>query len=157
MEIDGDSRMESVIFIGLQASGKSTFYQQRFFNTHVRINLDMLKTRHREKQLMETCLQARQPFVIDNTNPTKEDRQKYIEAAKAAGFRVVGYYFQSQIEECKSRNENRPAGQQVPLVGVLGTYNRLEIPTLDEGFDELHYVRIAEDNSFVVEEWTDEV
>ena len=36
--------MEAVLFVGLQASGKSTFYRERFFRTHVRINLDMLKT-----------------------------------------------------------------------------------------------------------------
>lgn len=53
-----DTPMEAVIFIGLQASGKSTFYQERFFNTHVRINLDMLKTRNREKQSLQVCLQT---------------------------------------------------------------------------------------------------
>jgi len=26
--------MEAIIFIGIQATGKSTFFQQRFFNTH---------------------------------------------------------------------------------------------------------------------------
>ena len=149
--------MEAVVFIGLQASGKSTFYRARFFNTHVRINLDMLKTRHRENQLIETCLQTKQPFVVDNTNPTKAERRKYIEAAKKAGFRVVGYYFQSQVEECKRRNESRPGHHQVPLAGVLGTYRRLEIPTLDEGFDQLNYVKIGEDGDFIVEEWTDEI
>lgn len=85
--------MEAVLLIGLQASGKSTFYQQRFFNTHVRISLDLLKTRNREKLLMQLCLETQQPFVVDNTNPTKEERQRYLEAARAAGFRVVGYYF----------------------------------------------------------------
>ncbi len=149
--------MEVVVFIGLQASGKSTFYQQRFFNTHLRINLDMLKTRNRERLLMQVCLQTQQPFVIDNTNPTKEERQRYIEPAKAADFRIIGYYFQSQVEQCIRRNEGRSQGQQVPLPGVLGTYKRLEIPTLDEGFDELHYVRIDEDGAFVVEGWSDEV
>ena len=39
--------MQAVIFIGIQGSGKTTFYRDRFFNTHFRINLDMLKTRHR--------------------------------------------------------------------------------------------------------------
>lgn len=33
--------MEAVIFIGLQASGKSSFYKERFFSTHVWINLDL--------------------------------------------------------------------------------------------------------------------
>jgi len=36
--------MEAVIFTGIQAVGKSTFYKEHFFTTHVRINLDMLKT-----------------------------------------------------------------------------------------------------------------
>lgn len=34
--------MQAVIFTGLQASGKSAFYRERFFNTHIRINLDIL-------------------------------------------------------------------------------------------------------------------
>jgi len=39
--------MEAIIFIGIQATGKSTFYKDNFFKTHIRINLDMLKTRKR--------------------------------------------------------------------------------------------------------------
>ncbi len=148
--------MEAVLFIGMQASGKSTFYRERFFSSHVRINLDMLKTRHREKRLLEVCLDTKQPFIVDNTNPTKLDRQAYISSAKQAGFRVVGYYFQSNIEDCKRRNEQRVAEQQVPLPGLLGTYSKLELPNIDEGFDQLFYVRITDDE-FVVEEWRDEV
>jgi predicted kinase len=57
--------MEAVIFIGIQGSGKSSFYRQHFFNTHIRINLDMLKTRHREKIFVRACLEAKQRFVVD--------------------------------------------------------------------------------------------
>ena len=39
--------MEIIILMGIQASGKSTFYRQKFADSHIRINLDMLKTRHR--------------------------------------------------------------------------------------------------------------
>ena len=116
----------------------------------------MLKTRHREKRLLEACLDTKQSFVVDNTNPTKLERQDYISAAKQAGFRVVGYYFQSSIEDCKLRNERRAIEQQIPLPGLLGTYSKLELPCIDEGFDQLFYVRITEDG-FVVEEWKNEV
>jgi len=68
--------VELIIFIGIQAVGKSTFYQQRLFNTHIRINLDMLKTRHREQILTNVCLTAKQPFVIDNTNVTRSERAR---------------------------------------------------------------------------------
>ncbi|MEL6944740.1 MAG: ATP-binding protein, partial [Bacteroidota bacterium] len=36
--------MQAILFIGIQASGKSTFYKERFFNTHVRISMDLLNT-----------------------------------------------------------------------------------------------------------------
>ena len=149
--------MEVVIFIGLQGAGKSTFYKERFYTTHLRINLDMLKTRHREKRLIEVCIETRQPFVVDNTNPSQGDRAVYIRRAKDAGFRVVGYYFQSRIEDCKRRNDQRPPEQKVPLKGILGTAGRMELPTRAEGFDDLFYVRIDETGKFVTEGWQDEV
>jgi predicted kinase len=145
--------MEIIIFIGLQGSGKSTFYKRTLSDTHVRLNLDMLKTRHREQVLLKACLEAKQPVVIDNTNPTPEDRARYIAPAKAAGFRVIGYYFQSKIEDCKRRNSQRPAKEVVPLPALLGTASRLVPPTPQEGFDELRYIRISDDGNFVQEEW----
>ena len=152
-----DNAVEAVIFVGIQGAGKSTLYQERFFATHMRLNLDMLKTRHREKRLLMACVETSQPFVVDNTNPTRAEREVYIRAAKDAGFRVVGYYFQSRVEDCKRRNDQRPSAQQVPLRGILGTAGRMEFPTRDEGFDAMYYVRIDEADRFVVEEWKDEV
>ncbi|TMQ33089.1 MAG: ATP-binding protein [Planctomycetota bacterium] len=149
--------MDAVIFVGLQGAGKSTFYRERFFATHLRINLDMLKTRHRENRFLQACIETRQPFVVDNTNATCVERQVYIEAARRAGFRVIGYYFQSRVEDCKRRNEQRPAEERIPVRGILGTSARMELPSRQEGFDELFYVRIDEVNRFVVEEWQDEV
>ena len=145
--------MNAIVFIGIQASGKSTFFQQRFADSHVRINLDMLKTRHREQRLIETCLATEQPFAIDKTNPTCEERAGYISSAHDAGFRVIGYYFQSSIEVCKERNASRIDAAQIPLKGLLGTHAKLELPSYEEGFDELYYVRIDDDGCFVVEEW----
>ena len=77
--------MEAVIFIGGQGSGKSTFYRETFLDTHVRINLDMLRTRHREKLILEACIAAQQSFVVDNTNPTLADRARYIVASARRG------------------------------------------------------------------------
>jgi predicted kinase len=71
--------VEAVVFIGVQASGKSSFYRERFFDTHLRINLDMLKTRHRERMLLRACIEAGQSFVVDNTNPSVEERARYIQ------------------------------------------------------------------------------
>ncbi len=114
--------METILFIGGQAAGKSTFYQQRFRDTHLRINLDMLRTRHRETILLEACLRMKQPFVVDNTNPTRQDRQRYIPVAKAAGFQVIGYYFALRLEIALHRNAQREDQQRIPEKGVLATY-----------------------------------
>jgi predicted kinase len=148
--------VEAIIFVGLQGAGKSSFYRERFFGTHLRLSLDMLRTRPRERRLLQACVEARQRFVVDNTNPTRAERQLYIRPAREAGFRVIGYYFQSRVEDCMRRNERRPADQVVPLKGLLGTAGRMEVPSLSEGFDELHYVRIDEICGFVIEEWRDE-
>lgn len=148
--------MQMALFIGLQASGKSTFYRERFFATHVRLSLDLLRTRHRERQFLDTCLRTGQPLVVDNTNPTRAERRVYIEAARSTRFGVVGYYFRSTLEDCKRRNLERQSELVVPLAGLLGTYARLELPRRDEGFCELYYVRQV-DGRFEVEAWRDEV
>ena len=146
--------MEAVILMGIQGSGKSTFFRQRLFDTHVRINLDMLRTRRREKLLFEACLAAGQRLAVDNTNPTREDRARYIPAAKAAGFKVVGYFFESDLAECHKRNQQRQGKKLIPYGGLLHALKRLEMPSLDEGFDELYHVKVAPDGGFIVEPWT---
>lgn len=145
--------MEAIVFVGIQATGKSTFFRERFFRTHVRINLDMLKTRRRELLLLQACLDGQQPFVIDNTNPAREDRSRYLPLARAAGFRTVGYYFRSTLAEALPRNAARSPCERIPDVGVRGTAARLELPSLDEGFDQLFYVRIAADAGFDLQEF----
>ena len=149
--------MEAVIFIGLQASGKSSFYREKFIDTHIRLNLDMLKTRHRERILFNACLTAKQPVAIDNTNPAISDRQRYIPLAKEHKFTITGYYFYSTLEECQQRNSKRQGKSKISLVGILDTYKRLQLPSYEEGFDRLYYVKLIDNNSFVVKHWQDAV
>jgi len=149
--------MEAVIFIGIQASGKSTFYQQHFFKTHLRINLDMLKTRHREDLLLRACIEARQSFVVDNTNVLKSERARYIALAKPYGFEVIGYYFKSRLAQALQRNSQRTGPENIPAIGVVSKARRLEIPTYAEGFDRLVYVAIDPVTSqFITKEWKED-
>lgn len=148
--------MQAIIFTGIQATGKSTFYKTHFFNSHVRISLDLLNTRNRENRFLETCISTQTQFVVDNTNPSIEDRKKYIQLAKEKKYEVVGYYFSSSIEDALERNNQREGKERIPEVGVRGCYNRLEIPSLEEGFDKLYFVRLVDDK-FMVEDWRNEV
>ena len=143
-----------IVLMGLQASGKTTFYQ-RYFPEMVHINLDTLHTRNKERILLNDSLARGDSFVIDNTNPTRADRARYILPAKEAGYRVIGYYFQSSIADCKKRNSRRSGKAQVPFGALAATSRALELPEWAEGFDELYYVRIDGDG-FVAEPWKDE-
>src|SRR5262245_28140536 len=144
--------MEVVIFVGIQSTGKTTLYKQRFLETRIRISLDMLKTRPRELLLLKACLAAKQPFVLDNTNLTKANRQPYIELAKSFGFRITGYYFPAVVKEVLARNKQRTGKAVIPVPGIFGALKRLQPPTLDEGFDKLYQVAISSSNEFVINE-----
>ena len=143
---------EIVIFIGIPASGKTSFYKERFFPSHVYVSLDQVKTRSAEGELLTFCLGRNKSCVIDNTNVLRSDRARYIAAAKSCGFKVIGYCFVTQRDEALVRNAKRPEADKVPDVAILSAYAKLEYPEMDEGFDELHFVHLT-DNGFSVEDY----
>ena len=140
--------MQLIIFTGVQASGKSSFYLLNLYHSHLRVNLDMLKTRHRENIIFEACLASKTKMVIDNTNPTREDRARYIGRAKDAGFEVISYYFETDLNSTLRRNSHREGKANIPEVGVRATFKKLEVPSLDEGFDEIFKVKIVGNGDF---------
>jgi predicted kinase len=147
--------MEAVIFVGVQGSGKTTFYRERFFDTHVRISLDMLRTRHREQLLLAACLAAKQPFLVDNTNPLPSDRARYIGVAREGGFRVIAYFFDTTLRDAIQRNNRRTGKQKIPVPAIAGAFRKLQPPTPAEGFDHVFHVTIAPEGGFVVAKATE--
>jgi predicted kinase len=142
--------MEAIVFVGIQGAGKSAFFKERFFDTHVRINLDMLRTRRREETLLTACLQSGQPFVVDNTNPLPGDRSRYLGPARAAGFRTIAYFFDTPFRDAMLRNNLRPGRKKIPAPAVAGTFKKLVRPTAEEGFDEIYTVELTPDRGFLV-------
>lgn len=140
------------IMMGLQGSGKSTFYSRHLADEFVHVNLDTLKTRYQEKLLIEDCMQNERNFAIDNTNPTRLDRERYIKPAREAGYRVIGYFLESKIKDCMQRNALREGKARVPEKAIAATSNKLEIPSYEEGFDELYFVK-NNGETMTIEEW----
>jgi predicted kinase len=143
--------MEAIVLCGVQGSGKTTLYEDRFAATHVRVSLDVLGSREREAELVRECLAAGRPFVVDNTNPTPADRQRYVHPARAAGFRVIGYLIEIGDAEAIARNAGRSGAARVPVARVAGTARRLHRPTPEEGFDELWHATAAAAGGWHVE------
>ncbi|WP_298518977.1 hypothetical protein [uncultured Kordia sp.] len=148
--------MESIIFMGIQASGKTTFYKKHFFDTHIRISLDQLNTKNKQHRFLQTCFDTQSKFVIDNTNPEVETRKEFIEKAKENKYKVIGYYFSSEIQKSIERNKKREGKKRIPEIGIKGTFNKLVLPKFDEGFDELYFVKIVEDK-FEITAWKNEI
>lgn len=141
-----------VIMMGIQGSGKSTFYKEHLASRYVRVNLDTLKTRNREKRLIEDCIFKGKDFAIDNTNPTAEERARYITWAKQNGYKVTGYFMESKLKPCIERNNKRTGAECVPAKAIAATSNKLQMPSFDEGFDELYFVKNDGEN-MTVEKW----
>jgi predicted kinase len=143
--------MEAVILCGVQGAGKTTLYRDRFLETHVRVAMDLLRTRAREEAFVALCLEQRQPFVVDATNPTAADRRRYVEPARAAGFAVVGYLVEIADAQALARNAARSGRRRVPAAAVVGTGRRLLRPTPEEGFDELWHASAAPDGGWRID------
>jgi predicted kinase len=135
--------MEVVVLCGVQGSGKTTLYRDRFLATHVRVSMDLLRTRAREAAFVALCLETRQPFAVDNTNATAAERRRYVEPARAAGFRVIGYLVEVDAAPALARNAERTGRARVPAAGLLGTAKRFVRPAPEEGFDELWHATAA--------------
>jgi predicted kinase len=135
-----NTSMEAILLIGIPGAGKTTYYQAHFAGMHAHINLDTLKTRPREAARLRACIAAGESFVVDNTNVQRRERARYIDLAKSAGYRVIGYYFPISPQSALRRNAQRAGRGRIPSKGVWARYRLLEPPTLEEGFDELYVI-----------------
>lgn len=132
---------ECVIFIGLPASGKTTFYQRRFAGTHRHVSKDhwpnVSNKDVRQAEAMRAALARGESVVVDNTNPSPADRAKAIALAREYGARIVGYWFTATTREAVGRNRGREGKARVPDVAIFTKAKRMVSPTVAEGFDEL--------------------
>lgn len=143
--------MQAVILCGVQGSGKTSLYRDRFEYTHARISMDLLRTRAREAAFVKLCLETRMPFVVDNTNPTAAERARYIRPAQEAGFTVVGYLVEVDFALAAGRNAGRAGHARVAHSGLRDVARRFVRPAPEEGFAELWHATARPDGGWRVE------
>ena len=137
---------EAVILVGVQGSGKTTYFRDHFARTHQHISRDVQGSAEREAALVAECLGSGTSFVIDNTNSTRAVRAPLIRLAKQAGFRVIACFLNTPVRTAIGRNNHRKDKKAIPVPAILRTAKHLQPPTLNEGFDE---VRVVEGTSLV--------
>jgi predicted kinase len=140
------------VLVGLPASGKSTFTRQRFAD-HELVSKDLwpnARNRERRQQrLVEAALAAGRPVIVDNTNPSPEDRAPLVAIAQKLGVPVDVYWFVPDIAGSFARNAMREGRACVPDVAIRAVRARLVEPTLEEGFTRLFHVTL-DSGGFVV-------
>ena len=136
--------MQLILFIGLQGSGKTTYYQRHFAATHVHVSKDLMKNGRnrdaRQRELIDEALAEGKPVVVDNTNPTPVVRAPIIALGRRHGARVIAYLFEVPVKVALARNRTREGKARVPDVAIFVTAKKLVPPKFEEGFDEIHVV-----------------
>lgn len=140
-EADGSPIL--ILMMGIPASGKSTFVARHLQNFS-RINLDNLRTREREDAMLHALFISEEDIVVDNTNVSPEEREKYFQLADQNGYMTVGIFMESILNDCLKRNAQREGDARIPDIGVEARAKNLIPPTDDEPFDYLFFAKMKD-------------
>lgn len=134
--------MEIIVLCGIPASGKSTFCEKELEDNFEVISLDCLRDRGKELRAINECLTQGKSFVIDNTNIIKEDRERYIDIARKKHIPIACCFFKPNVKKSIERNIGRGSkgGRFVPEVVIYNMNNKFEIPSYDEGFNDIYLI-----------------
>jgi predicted kinase len=136
---------ELIIFVGVQAAGKSSYYGAHFSTTHVHVSKDLLKNARdreaRQRLMIAQALTEGRPVVVDNTNQTPVVRAPLIELGRQYRARVLAYFFETAVMDAIARNRLREGRARVPDAVIYVAARRVVLPSTAEGFDEVRIVQ----------------
>ena len=132
-----------MVLVGRPASGKSTLRTQYFTpHNYEAVNRDTLGTKEKCVKATSQALKSGRSVVVDNTNPSKADRQLYVDLAKKTGVparciflnidTALAYHL-NMFRQNQSHGERR----RVPEVAYRTYEKNFEKPDPSEGFSEI--------------------
>ena len=80
--------------------------------------------------------------ICDATALSKKSRASAMRNVKNVPHKTVGCFFNCLREESSQRNLNPDRDKNVPEEDLERLWNSIEVPTLDEGFDELYDILV---------------
>lgn len=118
---------EMIIFTGPPASGKSTLASKLGYTI---ISRDLIGTISKCLKATKALLGVCHSVVIDNTNPTNEDRQKFIDIANEMNvpYRIIFIDIPKEIAIHLNKYRSTYAEKKIPTIAIHSYYKRLEIP-----------------------------
>ncbi len=139
------SEQEVVIMTGCPGAGKSSI-AARQLSSYVHISRDVLGTWNKCVDKMVEALSSGKSVVIDNTNPTIEDRKRYISKVPK-GVPIRGVWVTTPIDQCKHNERFRclTMPEHKPLSEIpFRIYNKkFQEPSCDEGMTSV--IKISPD------------
>ncbi|XP_076470105.1 uncharacterized protein LOC143300373 [Babylonia areolata] len=133
---------EVVVFVGLQASGKTSFAKNHLVpKGYIHINQDTLKTWQKCVSECSKALEAGKSVVIDNTNVEPESRARYIDCARKAGKPCRCFFFDFTVSQCRhnerfreiTNKDHKPINEQI----FNSTKSKFKPPETREGFSKV--------------------
>ncbi len=143
---------EIVVMVGYPASGKSQFVENNMApKGYVVMNRDKMKTWQKCVEGCKKAAMSGKSVVVDNTNPDKESRKRYLDVAVELGLKcrcfLMSVTHAHALHNSKFRvltgtdKEHKEVNEM-----VLNTYKqKFQEPKLDEGFHSIVKVNFIPD------------
>lgn len=147
---------EIVLLSGIPTCGKSTFSKNEKYKDYVKISsddyietilrnssksyLNILEENifHAEDLMRKNFLKAirnKKNIIVDRLNISREERSEYLSAVPSS-YKKIGVSFQVSLDTALKRNLQR-GRKVIPERIIRNCFEYFELPTYDEGFDEI--------------------
>ena len=144
------------LLVGVQGSGKTTFSKILAKERNCKIistdeirktNPGILETNVWSKtyECLAETLKKGEDAIFDATSISKKVRKRFFDEVSKYGVEVkaIAYYLKTDVNECASRVKKRNEDKNelyLPPEVVYSYFEKLEVPSLDEGFLEIKTV-----------------
>ncbi|KAJ8925476.1 hypothetical protein NQ315_009310 [Exocentrus adspersus] len=131
-----------ILMVGGQGSGKSHFCNTVLIpKGYIHISRDKLGSWQKCVKALEDNLERRQNCVIDNTNPDKESRARYVQVAERFHVNCYCFVMSTGFQQTKHNNKFRELidNTHVPVSDIIiNSYKKgFQEPEESEGFVEI--------------------